>query len=68
MYTYCAAPKGATLNFSGSESGADSYCDSTGLKRRANYIPTLGDNLKTLSEQLMALTIGQSGSQERGQD
>uniref|UniRef100_M1DCF4 Uncharacterized protein n=1 Tax=Solanum tuberosum TaxID=4113 RepID=M1DCF4_SOLTU len=48
MDIHCAASKGATLNFNGSGSGADSYCDSTGLKRRANYIPALGDNLKTL--------------------
>ncbi|KAG5620398.1 hypothetical protein H5410_005616 [Solanum commersonii] len=51
----------------GSRSGANSYCGSTGLKRRANYIPTLGDNLKTLDENLMALTFSQDGPQQRGQ-
>ncbi|KAG5620589.1 hypothetical protein H5410_005807 [Solanum commersonii] len=31
------------------KSEANSYCDSTGLKRHANYISALGDNLKTLA-------------------
>ncbi|KAH0639845.1 hypothetical protein KY285_036431 [Solanum tuberosum] len=60
-------PKEATLNFNGSGSGADSYCGSTDLKRCANYIPALGDNLKTLDEHLMALTFSQDGLQQRGQ-
>ncbi|KAG5620592.1 hypothetical protein H5410_005810 [Solanum commersonii] len=51
----------------GLESGKDSYCDSTDLKRCANYIPALGDNLKTLGEELMALTISQNRLQERRQ-
>ncbi|KAG5586954.1 hypothetical protein H5410_047388 [Solanum commersonii] len=46
----CTASKGATLNFSSFRSRVDSYCGSTSLKQRANYIPTLGDNLKTLNE------------------
>ncbi|KAG5611403.1 hypothetical protein H5410_022684 [Solanum commersonii] len=63
----CVALKGATLNFSSSESGADSYCDSSGLKRRANYTPALGDNLKTLGEHLITLTFSQDEPQERRQ-
>ncbi|KAH0776690.1 hypothetical protein KY290_008101 [Solanum tuberosum] len=64
----CATPKGATLNFSISRSGADSYRASTDLEWCVNYIPALGDNLETLGEQLMALTISQNGFQERRQD
>ncbi|KAG5615916.1 hypothetical protein H5410_015740 [Solanum commersonii] len=42
--------------------GADLYCGSTGLKQHANYIPALRDNLKTLDENLIALTFSQDGA------
>ncbi|KAH0782334.1 hypothetical protein KY290_001932 [Solanum tuberosum] len=61
MESFCTAPEGVTLKSSvfGSEA------DSSGLRQRTDFIPSFGDTLETLDEQVVSMTLSQQRAQQK---
>ncbi|KAH0666199.1 hypothetical protein KY285_027405 [Solanum tuberosum] len=61
MKTQCTAPEGVTLKSSVFRSEAES----SSLRQRTDFIPSFGDTLETLEEQVVTMTLSQQRAQQK---